>query len=132
VCVSVCLCVCVSQYVCLSLPGVHVKTFSPLDTFCFPFLHFIPTLMIVFLLAKSGSVVRHSIIKRQMSVKRKDALIRKTSSLGRRWNPIPKPTLKILLSHDSFKREKKGEKNLSESSRQEVGFCILFHCFQAG
>lgn len=67
-----------------------------------------------------------------MSVETKDALIRKTSSLGRRWNPIPKPTLKTLLSRDSFKREKKDEKNLSESSRQVVGVCILPHCIQTG
>ena len=42
------------------------------------------------------------IIERQVSVERKDASISKASSLGGRWIHVPRPTLSILLSHDSF------------------------------
>ena len=70
---------------------------------------------------------KKSIIKRQVSVERRDALIRKASNLGRRWTHVLRSTLKILLSHKFLKKKKKvwerGE-NLSESSKQEDGFCI--------
>ena len=60
-----------------------------------------------------------------MSVGRKDALIRKAGNVGRRWTRVQRPTPEILLSHDSFQKEEWGGvwggKNLSESSRQEVG-----------
>ena len=49
------------------------------------------------------------IIKRQVSVERKDVLIRKPGNLGRRWTHVPRPTLKILLSYESFEREKGGK-----------------------
>ena len=51
--------------------------------------------------------------ERQGWIERKSALIRKVSNLRRRWIRVPGPTPKILLSHDSFQREKKvGRKNL--------------------
>lgn len=40
--------------------------------------------------------------KRQVSVKGKATLIRKTSKLGRRESHVLRSTLKILLSHGSF------------------------------
>ena len=41
-------------------------------------------------------------------MERKDGLIRKAGNVGRRGTHILKPTPKILLSHASFSREKKG------------------------
>lgn len=67
--------------------------------------------------------------ERQLLVERENAFIRKASNLGRRWTHVPRPTLKILLSHDSFYMEKK---NLSESLRRKFGFCIILHCMQTG
>ena len=36
----------------------------------------------------------------------------KAGNLGRRWTCVPKPTLKILLSHESFQREKEKKSQL--------------------
>ena len=40
---------------------------------------------------------------REASVVRKERYFRKVFSLGRRWTYVPRPTLKILLSPDSWK-----------------------------
>ena len=42
----------------------------------------------------------------QVSVEGKDALIRKANNLGKWWTNVQRPTLKILLSHDSFLKGK--------------------------
>ena len=75
-------------------------------------------------------------IVREASVgSKKTALIRKASNLVRRMKNshslVLRPTPKILLSRDRFSREKWG-KNLSELSRQEVGFCFILHGMQTG
>ena len=56
------------------------------------------------MLLNSGSSVGHSKTNNweSVSVERKDASIGKASSLGGSWTHVPRPTLSILLSHDSF------------------------------
>ena len=49
-----------------------------------------------------GTCYSKAKIKRQMSEKRKDAVIRKPGNMGERWVHVLRPPPKILLSPDSF------------------------------
>ena len=75
---------------------------------------------------------KKSIIKRQVSVERRDALIRKASNLGRRWTHVLRSTLKILLSHKFLKEKKKygrGERiSVNHQSRRMGSASLSFEC----
>lgn len=49
-----------------------------------------------------GTCYSKAKIKRQMSEKREDAVIRKPGNMGERWVHVLRPPPKILLSPDSF------------------------------
>lgn len=68
------------------------------------------------------------IIERQVSVERKDAVIRNAGPLGWRWTSVLKPTQRFCSITTVLKGERAGG-NLSESWSLEVEVCIIL-CLQ--
>lgn len=60
----------------------------------------------------------------QVSVEGKDALIRKANNLGKWWTNVQRPTLKMLLSHDSFL---KGKWSRARISANLWGRSLILH-----
>lgn len=59
-------------------------------------------------------------------VERKKCLFRRASNLGRMWTLVQRSTLKILLSHDSFFKEKRGKQSQLVIKVKMARFSIIF------